>query len=153
MPSQKEPPLMATILGRGNSVRRQRIASRPSIPGMKSTLEQNLLHLLTHETAHLIATARPELHPDFKYRNKEIPVSEFQKWVKPGQPVTDGFPFLNFSWDLTPTMMPDKSEAAYFANLRVSPAMTDIFKRKKIHFYGTDPAAKCKADMTRSPGI
>lgn len=110
--------------------------------GVKSTLEDNLRHFLIHETAHLIANADPSVHPAFKYRNKPVPFSEFEKWTPVGQDLTEAYPFLTASWLFTEGKTADGTEPAFVLSRDVSKGMNKIFENKTIKFYSTDLKSK-----------
>jgi hypothetical protein len=111
-----------------------------TVPGKASTNADTLKYFLIHESAHIIATALPYVHPDYdKYHNSEIPVSEFEKPYEPGQ---TGFPFLQTTWLPQLVQHADGSEATYKL-LRMAPLdMIQIFQSKPVKFYGTDEAKK-----------
>lgn len=110
-------------------------------PGEKSTLTDNLRHFLIHETAHLIVNAVPSIHPAFKYRNKAIPFTEFQKWSGASEPLDKAFPFLTYAWILTEGQTAT-SEPAYLASRNVPAYLDPVLKNKAIKFYSTDESAK-----------
>ena len=110
-----------------------------------STLSENLRHFLIHETAHLIVNAVPSIHPAFKYRNKPVPFSEFEKWAKEDAPLSSAFPFLTTSWLLSLGTTSD-GENAYLLERNVPKAIEKLVKTKKIKFYSTDETAKFTDD-------
>lgn len=122
------------------------IAMNYTKPGSGSSLEENLRHFLIHETAHLIVNADPSIHPDFKYRSKPVPFSEFQKWQEPGEPLSDSFPFLTYSWLFDDSGKTDAGEAAYLLSRQVPSYVEPVLKAKKIKFYSTDTKSKFTLD-------
>lgn len=117
---------------------RYELKMRYQARGKKSTLEDNLRHFLIHETAHLIVNAAPEIHPGFRYRGQPVPYSEFEKYSKSGEQLNQAFPFLNFSWILTP----EDSANNYLLSRNVPKALQPILNAKKIKFYSTDESSK-----------
>ncbi len=113
--------------------------------GNVSSLQENLRHFLIHETAHLIVSAVPSIHPDFKYRIKPIPFSEFQKWQQTGQSLSESFPFLTYSWLFTEGAT-NGGEPAYLLSRNVPSYLEPVLQVKKVKFYGTDTKSKFSID-------
>lgn len=113
--------------------------------GQASSLKDNLRHFLIHEAAHLIVNAEPSIHPDFKYRNKPVPFSEFQKWQQPNSPLEKSFPFLTYSWVLEKTETTN-NEPAFLLSRNVPSYMAPVLLAKKIKFYSTDTASQFTRD-------
>lgn len=96
-----------------------------------STINDMFKWFLIHEMGHVVAAVNPSIHPPFRYKSTEAPISVYRE-ISPHDPLK-AFPFLDTSWQKV--LVNNGSQTNVRLDRKTTPTIEAILKNKPVRFY------------------